>query len=232
MATQRHLIRWFDGVGKEDLPLVGGKIASLGEMIAYLSGAGVNVPGGFALTTEAYHLLLEKGGLKDYVFSELDRYHGGSQDLSQTGRNIRLRFKASALPDELTLAVIGAYRELCRRHEAEQLSVAVSSSATAEDLPNASFAGQQETYLNVTNAHDLLNACLDCFASLFTDRAIAYRQEKGFDHRSVALSVGVQKMVRSDLAGSGVIFSLDTESGLDNVVLINATWGLGETIVQ
>lgn len=232
MVANSGLIVWFDDVRKEHVAQVGGKNASLGEMINGLSSQGVKVPGGFALTTDAYRLLLSKEGLQDYVFSELARYEGGSQDLSRTGLNIRQRFKAAALPDELTLAVIDAYRELCRRYGTDQLAVAVRSSATAEDLPTASFAGQQETYLNVTNAHDLLNACLDCFASLFTDRSIAYRQEHGFDHTKVALSVGVQKMVRSDLAGSGVIFSLDTESGLDRVILVSATWGLGENIVQ
>lgn len=232
MSQSHDLIQWLDEAGKEDLHQIGGKNASLGEMIRHLSAFDVRVPRGFALTTDAYNLLLRKGGLDEYIFSELQHYHRGEQDLSQTGRNIRLRFKASALPDELTLATIDAYRELGRRYGTDQLSVAVRSSATAEDLPAASFAGQQETYLNVTNAHDLLNACLDCFASLFTDRAIVYREERGFDHSKVALSVGVQKMVRSDLASSGVVFSLDTESGFDQVILISATWGLGENIVQ
>ncbi|MEJ2716437.1 MAG: phosphoenolpyruvate synthase [Deltaproteobacteria bacterium] len=232
MSKRDRYIRWFDEIGKEDLPVVGGKNASLGEMISHLAAAKVKVPSGFALTTDAYRMLLEKQGLEEFVFAELDRYHRGRQDLIETGRNIRLRFKASALPDELTMRIFEAYQELGRRHGREHLSVAVRSSATAEDLPTASFAGQQETYLNVTNAHDLLNACLDCFASLFTDRSIAYREERNFDHAKVALSVGVQKMVRSDLAGSGVIFSLDTETGFDQVVMITATWGLGENIVQ
>lgn len=232
MPVRDHLITWFEDVGKDDVPRVGGKNASLGEMINHLSSLGVKVPGGFALTTDAYRMLLAQQGLEEYIFAELDGCRKQTQDLSQAGRNIRLRFKASALPDELTLSIIDSYRELGRRCGTEHLSVAVRSSATAEDLPGASFAGQQETYLNVTNAHDLLNACLDCFAGLFTDRAIAYREEKGFDHRKVALSVGVQRMVRSDLAGSGVIFSLDTESGFDKVILVNATWGLGENIVQ
>jgi len=232
MPEKHQLIRWLEDVGKDDAVHVGGKNASLGEMINHLSSREVKVPGGFALTTAAYRLLLQKGGLEDFIFTELEKYQKGEQDLSLTSKNIRLRFRATTLPDELTLPVIDAYRELGRRYGMDQLSVAVRSSATAEDLPNASFAGQQETYLNVTNCHDLLNACLDCFASLFTDRAIAYRDRKVFDHRKVALSVGVQKMVRSDLAGSGVIFSLDTESGLDKVILISATWGLGENIVQ
>lgn len=193
MSQSHDLIQWLDEAGKEDLHQIGGKNASLGEMIRHLSAFDVRVPRGFALTTDAYNLLLRKGGLDEYIFSELQHYHRGEQDLSQTGRNIRLRFKASALPDELTLATIDAYRELGRRYGTDQLSVAVRSSATAEDLPAASFAGQQETYLNVTNAHDLLNACLDCFASLFTDRAIVYREERGFDHSKVALSVGYRR---------------------------------------
>ncbi len=232
MADNDCFVRWFEDIGKDDLPLVGGKNASLGEMINGLSSLNVQVPGGFALTTEAYKLLLEKNQLREFIFSELENYRRGHQDLGTTGLNIRLRFKASALPDEVTLAIIDAYRRLGRIYDTPHLSVAVRSSATAEDLPTASFAGQQESYLNVTNAHDLLNACLNCFASLFTDRAIAYREEKGFEHDRVFLSVGIQKMVRSDLAGSGVAFSLDTESGLDNVILINAAWGLGENVVQ
>jgi pyruvate,water dikinase len=232
MAGNQGFIRWFQDIGKDDLSLVGGKNASLGEMIRGLGSVHVTVPGGFALTTDAYRLLLEQNNLKDFIAHELEKHRKGDQDLSTTGLNIRLRFKASALPDELTLAVIDAYQRLGKSYNMQHLSVAVRSSATAEDLPTASFAGQQESYLNVSNAHDLLNACLNCFASLFTDRAIAYREEKGFDHDRVALSVGVQKMVRSDLAGSGVVFSLDTESGLDTVILINAAWGLGENIVQ
>lgn len=232
MSKKNRYICWFDEISKDDLPLVGGKNASLGEMIGHLAEVNVKVPSGFALTTDSYRMLLEKQDLEQFIFSELERYHRGQQNLSETGRNIRLRFKAGALPDELTMRIFEAYQELGRRHGREHLSVAVRSSATAEDLPTASFAGQQETYLNVTNAHDLLNACLDCFASLFTDRSIAYREERNFDHSRVALSVGVQKMVRSDLAGSGVIFSLDTETGFDKVVMITATWGLGENIVQ
>ncbi len=232
MADSERFVRWFEDIGRDDLPLVGGKNASLGEMIKELSAMNVRVPGGFALTTNAYRLLIKENDLHEFVFSELDRYRRGDQDLGTTGLNIRLRFKASALPDELTMAIIDAYKRLGKIYDTPHLSVAVRSSATAEDLPTASFAGQQESYLNITNAHDLLNACLNCFASLFTDRAIAYREEKGFDHDRVALSVGIQRMVRSDLAGSGVAFSLDTESGLDNVILINAAWGLGENIVQ
>lgn len=232
MADDGGFVRWFEDIGKEDLALVGGKNASLGEMIRELHSAKVQVPGGFALTTDAYGLLLEQNDLSDFISSQLEAYRRGDQDLGATGLNIRMRFKATALPDALTLSIIGAYQRLGSIYQTPHLSVAVRSSATAEDLPDASFAGQQESYLNVTNAHDLLNACRDCFASLFTDRAIAYREEKGFAHDRVALSVGVQKMVRSDLAGSGVVFSLDTESGLDNVIIINAAWGLGENIVQ
>ncbi len=232
MCAERSYVRWFEDVGKDDVPLVGGKNASIGEMLNRLGPLGVNVPGGFAITTDAYWFVLVREGLKDFIFKELEKYHQEKQDLATTGLNIRLGFRGATLPDPLTMEIIDAYRQLAHRYESPHLSVAVRSSATAEDLPTASFAGQQESYLNVTNAHDLLNACLQCFASLFTDRAIAYREERGFDHDKVGISVGVQKMVRSDLAGSGVAFSLDTESGLDTVILINAAWGLGENVVQ
>lgn len=232
MSAQPTYIRRFEDIGKDDVPLVGGKNASIGEMLNNLGLLGVNIPSGFAVTTDAYRLVLNQGGLEDRISSELEKFHQGEQDLSTTGLNIRLSFKGATLPDPLTMDIIDAYRAMAQRYGSRHLSVAVRSSATAEDLPSASFAGQQETYLNVTNAHDLLNSCMECFASLFTDRAIAYREEQGFPHEKVALSVGVQKMVRSDLAGSGVAFSLDTESGLDTVVLINAAWGLGENVVQ
>ena len=231
-SKERSLILWFDEVGITDIPLVGGKNASLGEMIQQLAPRGVNVPSGFGTTAYAYRYFIQAAGLEEKLrslFSDLDV--ANVNNLRQRGKQARSLILHTPFPAELTDAIATAYQELCDRYGADT-DVAVRSSATAEDLPDASFAGQQETYLNVNGLKGVLEACHRCFASLFTDRAISYRQSRGFDHFSVALSVGVQKMVRSDLACSGVMFSIDTETGFKNAALISAAYGLGENVVQ
>ena len=232
MAETNEYVRWLDDLTNDDVPVVGGKNASLGEMIQSLQEEGVRVPGGFATTADAYREFLKANELDERLKRELDRLDNDEQSLDKTGKAIRQMIRSGDLPEGIDEAIRGAYREMADRYETDDVAVAVRSSATAEDLPDASFAGQQETYLNVTGEDDLLDACRKCYASLFTDRAIAYRQEHGFDHLDVALSVGVQKMVRADKAGSGVMFSIDTESGFPDVVVISAAWGLGENVVQ
>lgn len=232
MTEKANYVRWLDELSHDDVRLVGGKNASLGEMIQSLREEGVSVPGGFATTADAYREFLTANKLEEPVGRELKKLSGKQQSLDRTGQAIRRLLRGGEFPEEITDAIRGAYREMSARYDTDELAVAVRSSATAEDLPEASFAGQQETYLNVTGENDLLDACRKCYASLFTDRAIAYRQEHGFDHLQVALSVGVQKMVRADKAGSGVMFSIDTETGFPDVVVIDAAWGLGENVVQ
>ncbi|OKH18822.1 phosphoenolpyruvate synthase [Hydrococcus rivularis NIES-593] len=252
-SKENALILWFEEVGIADIPLVGGKNASLGEMIQQLTPKGVNVPTGFATTAYAFRYFIEKAGLQAKLrdlFADLDVED--VNNLREHGRQARALILNTPFPSELELAITQAYIRLCERYgdgaaacdryegaEKEECKrylsdtdVAVRSSATAEDLPDASFAGQQETYLNVHGVVGVLDACHRCFASLFTDRAISYRTIKGFDHFEVALSVGVQKMVRSDLASSGVMFSIDTETGFKNAALITAAYGLGENVVQ
>jgi pyruvate, water dikinase len=223
---------WFAEIGRHDVPRVGGKNASLGEMIGNLAAKGVRVPPGFATTAEAYWRFVEENGLGALTASALADLESGKSTLEETGGAIRRAFLHGEWPQEIAEAIADAYRDLCRRSGRDDADVAVRSSATAEDLPDASFAGQQETYLNIRGERDLLDACRRCYASLFTDRAISYRQAKGFDHLKVALSVGVQHMVRADLGGAGVMFSIDTETGFDKVVLIDAAWGLGDNVVQ
>ncbi len=225
-------VLWFEQVGRGDVAKVGGKNASLGEMVANLGAKGVRVPPGFATTSDAYWRYVDANGLMQKIADALARLGAGRATLAETGTAIRQMFIQGEWPKETADAICASYAKLCQRAGKEDVDVAVRSSATAEDLPEASFAGQQETYLNIRGDKALLDACRRCYASLFTDRAISYRQAKGFDHMKVALSVGVQRMVRSDLGGSGVMFSLDTESGFDKVVLINAAWGLGENVVQ
>ncbi|MCX3059951.1 phosphoenolpyruvate synthase [Streptomyces beihaiensis] len=225
------LVRWFEDITADDTDVVGGKNASLGEMIGSLSARGVRVPGGFATTAHAYRAFLEAAGLDDRIRERIDALHEGAT-LSDVGRDIRRMFLDAELPQPLADAVRDAYRRLAEHLDRTDPDVAVRSSATAEDLPEASFAGQQETFLNITGEAALLDACRRCYASLFTDRAISYREHNGFDHLKVALSVGVQQMVRSDLAGAGVMFTLDTDSGFPRVVLVNASWGLGESVVS
>jgi len=222
----------FEELGRNDVSRVGGKNASLGEMVRNLAAKGVMVPPGFATTADAYWQFVEANGLKDTIASALADLKTGKAPLSEVGDTIRKAFLRGDWSAETANAITSAYRELCQRAGNQNTDVAVRSSATAEDLPDASFAGQQETFLNIRGEAALLDACRRCYASLFTDRAISYRNAKGFDHLKVALSVGVQKMVRSDLGSAGVMFSIDTETGFDKVVVINAAWGLGENVVQ
>jgi len=229
--SNKFILR-FDEVGIGDVPLVGGKNASLGEMYKNLTKKGVDVPNGFAVTAYAYRYFLEEEHIKEELKKILTKINAKSvESLAQIGHEARQLILRADLPPPLKISIIDAYRKLCRKY-GRNTDVAVRSSATAEDLPDASFAGQQETYLNIKGEHALLDACKKCFASLFTNRAIHYRIDKGFDHFKVALSIGIQKMVRSDLASSGVMFSIDTETGFKDVVLINAVYGLGENIVQ
>lgn len=229
-------IRWFNEIGIGDVPLVGGKNASLGEMVRELSAKGVRVPNGFAVTAEAYRHFLHEAKLDQRIaeiLRGLDTQNIG--DLRRRGLQIRQAILSATLPADLEEEIVVAYDGLAADVGAQHvvpLDVAVRSSATAEDLPDASFAGQQETYLNVQGHAALLDTCKRCFASLFTDRALSYRADKGFDSLKIALSIGVQRMVRSDLAASGVMFSIDTETGFKNAVLINAAYGLGENVVQ
>jgi len=228
----KRWIRWFDDLDLADVAIVGGKNASLGEMRRALAPRGVRVPNGFATTAEAYEAFLAQTGLRNTISETLqDLDLNDVTGLQKRGQRIRSAILDAQLPEDLAHAVVEAYRQLEKEY-GENCDVAVRSSATAEDLPTASFAGQQETYLNVRGTRSLLDSVLRCFASLFTDRAISYREKHGFDHMKIALSVGVQKMVRSDLAGAGVMFSIDPETGFRNAVLISAAWGLGESVVQ
>ena len=216
-----------------DLELVGGKNASLGEMIQNIGDLGVNIPGGFAITVEAYWEFIKFNELDQAIRSLMD---GLVKDdlvsLRKIGLEIRQLIRNGEWPEALKEEITTSYTFLSQRYEQDATDVAVRSSATAEDLPDASFAGQQETYLNVRGPQQILTSVRNCFASLFTDRAISYRNNFGFDHFDVGLSVCIQKMVRSDLGASGVAFSLDTESGFKEVVLINGSYGLGEMVVQ
>ena len=226
-------IRFFKDLSIKDVPEVGGKNASLGEMYVHLTKYGIRIPNGFATTSTAYREFLEVSGLKKKIMEILKGLDTHNiKDLMKRGAEIRKIIIATEFPKEFSKEIIEAYRKLSAENKTKNLDVAVRSSATAEDLPDASFAGQQETYLNVTGEKDLLLAVKKCIASLFTDRAISYRVDKKFDHFSIALSVGVQKMIRSDLGSSGIMFTIDTESGFRNTVLINSIFGLGENIVQ
>ena len=232
MDKENALILWFDQITIEDVPCVGGKNASLGEMYQALTGKGVRVPNGFAVTAGAYRHLLTQGDTLEKIKSILADLDTGDMDnLAERGRKVRTMIRNLEFPDDLRKAVIDAYRRLEDQY-GKDVDVAVRSSATAEDLPDASFAGQQETYLNIHGAEDVIEACGRCFASLFTNRAISYRVDKGFDHFSIALSIAVQKMVRSDLAASGVMFSIDTETGFKDAVYVTGAYGLGENVVQ
>ncbi|SPO02462.1 probable phosphoenolpyruvate synthase [Cephalotrichum gorgonifer] len=228
----RRLIRAFEDLSRRNTPIVGGKNSSLGEMINALESEGVDVPSGFATTSHAYWRFVDGNGIRDKIATLVREWQQGRETLPETGRAVRSLFTRSIWPDDIASAIKAGYREMSAKAGIKDLSVAVRSSATAEDLPEASFAGQQESFLNVSGEDAVLDACRRCYASLFTDRAISYRQTQGFDHLIVALSCGVQRMVRSDLGGAGVMFTIDTESGFDKVVLINAAWGLGENVVQ
>ena len=230
--TSPTYVRFFEEVGIDDVPSVGGKNASLGEMYSQLSGEGVRVPNGFAITAGAYRYMLEAAGAMGPLRDALEGLtEGDVADLARRGKRAREIVYGAGLPDDLVAEIRAGYRRLQEQY-GEDVSLAVRSSATAEDLPTASFAGQHETYLNIKGEESLLDACRRCFASLWLDRAIHYRVDQGFDHFSVGLSIGVMKMVRSDLAGSGVFFSLDTESGFRDVVFIEGAYGLGENVVQ
>ncbi len=226
------LILWFEEIGIEDVPLVGGKNASLGEMYRKLTDKGVAVPHGFAITATAYKYLLKEAGIAQAIeeaLAGLDTHD--LRNLQERGRKAREIIRNAEFPADLREAILAAYKKMEEEY-GENVDVAVRSSATAEDLPDASFAGQQETYLNIRGADALIDACKRCFASLFTDRAISYRHDKGFGQFDVYLSIVVQKMVRSDSACSGVMFSIDTESGFEDAVFITGAWGLGENVVQ
>jgi pyruvate,water dikinase len=225
-------IRFFEEFGIDDVPLVGGKNASLGEMFQKLSEQGVRVPHGFATTAEAYKHILDSAGAWDALHAELDDLDPDDVTaLARKGKRAREIVYGARIPDDLAAEIVSAYHMLQDEY-GEEVSLAVRSSATAEDLPTASFAGQQETFLNIKGSESLLDACRRCFASLFTDRAIHYRIDQGFDHFKVSLSIGVMKMVRSDLASSGVMFTIDTESGFNDVVFVTGAYGLGENVVQ
>jgi len=227
-----RFVKWFEEIGARDVALVGGKNASLGEMTRNLGKKGVPVPSGFAITAEAYKYVIDKAGISQKIrntLTGLDTHN--MENLSKRGEKIRGLVKNTPCPEELEQEIRIAYREMEKKYSRD-VDVAVRSSATAEDLPTASFAGQQETYLNVQGEEELVGKVMECFASLFTNRAISYRVDQGFDHLSVYLSVGVQKMVRSDLACSGVMFSIDTESGFKDAVYIEGAYGLGENVVQ
>ena len=225
-------IRWFEEVGRDQVAEVGGKNSSIGEMIRKLVPSGINVPGGFATTSEAFWTFLRHNNLLDPIQYQLNKLEKGEASLPETGREIRKMIKNGLFPISLAENIRKAYHQLSEKYEVENADVAVRSSATAEDLPRASFAGLQHTFLNIRGETELLNACKKCFASLYTDRAISYRNEKGFDHMKVALSAGIQKMVRADTSCSGVMFTVDTETGFPGTILINGGWGLGENIVK
>jgi len=231
-SSEAVFVRWFHEIGLADVPIVGGKNASLGELYRELTKEEIKVPNGFAITVDAYRHFLRASNLSqgiEQLLAGLDKRDVHA--LNERGRRIRDAILAAPIPEDLSQAILDAYAELSG-DPTQPIDVAVRSSATAEDLPDASFAGQQETYLNVRGRGPLLEACRRCFASLFTDRAISYRCDKGFDPLKVGISVGIQQMVRSDLASSGVMFSIDTETGFKDVVLINAAYGLGENVVQ
>ena len=230
--SKSSFIGWYEHLTSDNIADVGGKNASLGEMTQHLQAGGIRVPKGFATTSTAYWDFIEKNNLKDEISHQIDLYQKGKSSLSETGDKIRKMIMKADLPQNLQEDILEAYHKLSKIYKTKHADVAVRSSATAEDLPTASFAGQLESFLNISGNDDLLEAVRKCYASLFTDRAITYREEKGFDHLKIALSVGVQKMIRSDKASSGVIFTIDTETGFPDVIVINGAWGLGENVVQ
>ncbi len=231
MPEQENLV-WLADCSRGDVARVGGKNASLGEMLSALTAKGIRVPDGFATTSDAYWSFIDQNALRPLITEALAGFQDGSASLSDTGQTIRNAILRGEWPQDIAESIKAAYRELSLRTGKPETDVAVRSSATAEDLPDASFAGQQESLLNIQGEKELLAACRRCYASLFTDRAISYRIAKGFDHMKVALSVGVQAMVRADKGASGVAFSIDPETGFDKVAVINAAWGLGENVVQ
>ncbi len=230
--TANLYIRSLTSLSLNDLPLVGGKNASLGEMMQAFEKEGIQIPKGFAITVDAYRDYLKANNLTEKIKFYLTELEKDNISLEKAGKFIRRLFHQSPLPETIQTEITNAYAELCRFYHTDQVDVAVRSSATAEDLPDASFAGQQESYLNICGSAEVLEACRKCYASLFTDRAISYRNTQGFDHLEVSLSIGIQKMVRSDLASAGVMFSIDPETGFNNIILITGAWGLGENVVQ
>ena len=229
MAVKKFILE-FSEVSSRDTDRVGGKNAALGEMIRALKKKDVRVPDGFATTAEAFRLFVRENKIDKKMHTKIERLKKNSKSLAAAGKTLRALFLKGKFPAQVEEQIRQAYRELSKRYKKRAVDVAVRSSATAEDLPEASFAGQQETFLNIFGENAVVEACRKCYASLFTDRAISYREEKGFDHIKIALSAGVQKMVRADKAG--VMFSIDTESGFPNVVRISAAWGLGEVVVK
>jgi pyruvate,water dikinase len=232
MSNDAYIL-WFKDLSIDNVPQAGGKNASLGEMYQHMAGKGIKVPNGFALTSHAYNTFIDTAGIRDNIkeiLSDLDTTD--LDNLSERGQKVRETILNAEFPEDIKEAVEQAYAQLSQQYGKDSVDVAVRSSATAEDLPDASFAGQQETYLNVQGAHEVMEATRRCIASLFTNRAISYREDKDFDHFNIALSVGVQKMVRSDQSCSGVAFSIDTESGFENAVVVTGAWGLGEMVVQ
>ena len=232
MSKDDNLTVPLSGVGNSDVVRVGGKNASLGEMIQHLQEAGIRVPGGFATTADAYWQFLDSNDLRQRISDKLSLFTANDATLEETGKAIRRLIRKAEFSDDLAKSIRNAYKALAEEVGENEPAVAVRSSATAEDLPEASFAGQQETFLNIRGESALLDACRRCIASLFTDRAIIYRENHDFDHMQIALSVGVQRMVRADTGSAGVMFSIDTETGFRDAALINANWGLGETVVQ
>jgi len=229
----KKFILWLDQISNDDVALVGGKNASLGEMYTTLTPKGIKVPNGFVVTARAYRYFIEKEGLLSFIEDALKNLNTHDiKDLQKKGKAIRDKIVKANMPDEIEAEIAEAYKDLSNAYHMEEADTAVRSSATAEDLPGASFAGEHETFLNVVGEKNILEAVKMAMASLWNDRAISYRVDKGFSHFDVALSVGVQKMVRSDKGSSGVIFTIDTESGFKDVVEIDASWGLGEMVVQ
>ena len=229
-AQSTALVINLDQLGKDDIEMVGGKNASLGEMISHLSDLGVSVPGGFATTSNAFNRFLNETGLLDKINNELKTLDVDDvKKLAETGKKIRTWIIEQELPSDLEQEVRQSFETMSG---GEDIAVAVRSSATAEDLPDASFAGQQETFLNIRGIDNVLIAIKELFASLYNDRAISYRVHKGLEHEGVALSAAVQRMVRSETGAAGVMFTLDTESGFDQVVFITSSYGLGEMVVQ
>jgi len=233
-STSAEFVRWFDTLTNQDVAIVGGKNASLGEMIRTFSKEGIRVPDGFAITAAGYRTFLQHNNLEARLREQLESKKQHRVAEGEAERVIHNMLLDSEFPADMRQDIVTAYEELSRRYGSAATDVAVRSSATAEDLPDASFAGQHESYLGISGIGDVLHACRRCIASLFTTRAISYREQKGFDHMSIALSVGVQKMVRSDVkdGASGVMFSLDTETGFPDMIVINASFGLGECVVQ
>ncbi|MDP2951277.1 MAG: PEP/pyruvate-binding domain-containing protein, partial [bacterium] len=226
-------IKWFKEISKKDLALVGGKNGSLGEMFSNLTQRGINIPNGFCLTSDAYWYFLKENKIDDKLKKIFQKYNPKSiKSLQRASKKARNLILFADFPEDLKKEILASYEVLSESYKTSSADVAVRSSATAEDLPNASFAGQHESYLNIKGKYELLSAIKKCLASLFTARAISYRDEKGFKHMEIALSVAVQKMVRSDLASSGIIFTMDTETGFQNVILINSIFGIGEMIVK